>query len=493
MRAASQRRFRLLAVGLGALVAIVLAQAFAVGVNLDHLQATDQADDEAREEVLQYAVMVEAADQQQASLLAWRLGGGPKALAAYSAARAQFVSNIPVLRHVIADDPAAMRARSEDAIAQADAWTREVAEPLIAAGLSGRAMDDDLGQARLEALRADFAYLRKHELDLLQTRDHIWGEAFRNSRLALLVGSALAVVLAGAVGWRSFRRLLEHEAAARATSDRIARALERANAADRAKTTFLANMSHEMLTPLNGVAGMAAALGAMPLNERQKGMVSVIRNSAADLEGLIGNLLTLSRKAGGEGQNVTDWAFLLGDEVRAVAEDYGLAARNKGLRFAVDIPPEAEIKVRGDAGRLERVLHCLLSNAVKFTDRGEVRLGVARLAGDTYRFEISDTGVGFDEAQKERLFATFTQSDDSATRRFGGAGVGLAVAAKIASELGGRLDVHSKPESGSRFTFEVELAPVQDAPIAPPVPVSRASEVRAPSWLGPALGLSPRL
>ena len=93
----------------------------------------------------------------------------------------------------------------------------------------------------------------------------------------------------------------------------------------------------------------------------------------------------------------TQWAFHLGDEVRSLAEDYAVAARNKGVRFAVDIPPEAEIRVRGDAARLERVMNCLLSNAVKFTDRGEVRLGVSRLAGDAYRFEVSDTGVGFDD------------------------------------------------------------------------------------------------
>jgi signal transduction histidine kinase len=483
-----------LAIGLGTLVAVVLAQATIVGATINHLQSTDQDDDEARAEVFQYAVVVEAADDQQASLQAGRLGGGPPAVAAFSEAQARFLAGIPRLRQLAADDGPAMRARVEDAIRQEAAWNREVAAPQMAALRAGRrpAADAPLGQARLEALRSDFAYLRKHELDLLESRDHVWGEAFSNGRLTLLLGSSVAVLLAGGLGWSSYKRLVAQQAAARDASDRMAKALERATASERAKTIFLANMSHEMLTPLNGVLGMAAALDMTSLNPKQHDMLGVIRNAAADLEGLIGNLLTLSRGNAIEGKRTTDWAFHLGDEMRVVAEDYAAAAQTKGLRFSVDVPPEAEVRVRGDAARLERVLTCLLSNAVKFTDRGEVRLGVIRLAGDAYRFEVSDTGVGFDEAQKESLFATFTQSDDSSTRRFGGAGVGLAVASKIAADLGGRLDGHSRPDVGSRFTFEVDLAAAGPAPAPVSQTAHPARAVAGPAWVRPATSAPPR-
>ena len=206
MRAASQKTFRELAVGLGALVAAVLVQTAIVSVTINHLQAADRDDDEARAEVFQFAAMTEAADEEQAGLLAWRLGGGPQAAAAYTDAHARFLAGVSPLRGLTAEDPPAMRAHVEDAIRQEAAWTREVAEPQIEALRGGRTppVGAPLGLASLDRLREDFNVLRRRELDLLDSRDHIWRDAFHDGRLALLMGAVAALLLAGGLAWRSF-------------------------------------------------------------------------------------------------------------------------------------------------------------------------------------------------------------------------------------------------------------------------------------------------
>ncbi|MBS0362506.1 MAG: CHASE3 domain-containing protein [Proteobacteria bacterium] len=472
MRSTGRKIFRELATGIGALVVAVLAQTVIVWAVIDNLQRIDVADGEARSELQLYSRMFEAALDADSALRGFLIDGDAKALKIHDDGVSRFEAATPRLRAFTADDPPYVRATVEDIISRAETWEDKVAQPQIAAVKAGRrpVWDSVQDQVAIEVMRRDFQTLRRFESDELSARAQLWSAALVNGRITLILGSAIVLVFAVLIALRSVRRVLRQRETERAAAARVADALERVQAAERAKTTFLANMSHEMLTPLNGVLGMAAALGMSGLNDRQQGMLGIIRNSAADLEGLIGNLLTLSRAAEVEDKPATDWAFDLGDEVRVIAEDHAAAARKKGVRFATDIPPEAEISVRGDAARVERVLNCLLSNAVKFTERGEIRLGVTRLAGDTYRFDVSDTGIGFDEAEKATLFASFTQSDDSSTRRFGGAGVGLAVASKIARELGGRLDGRSKPGEGAHFTFEVELPAAGARPAASPRP-----------------------
>jgi CheY-like chemotaxis protein len=242
---------------------------------------------------------------------------------------------------------------------------------------------------------------------------------------------------------------------------------------------FLSNMSHEMRTPLNGVAGMAEVLALTELSAHQREMLGVIGASAATLDGLIGNLLTLSRGRGEDRSQVRP--FALGAAIREIVAEHRPSAQIKGLRLDATVDTDAEHEVVGDRAQLEQLLSCLLSNAVKFTDRGHIRLTVRSLDARRRRFQVADTGVGFDEARKAQLFETFSQSDDSATRRHGGAVLGLALAGQLASELGGQLDCQSTPRKGSTFTFDIDLpdwasvrdgaaeasaaAPADDAPL----------------------------
>ena len=235
-------------------------------------------------------------------------------------------------------------------------------------------------------------------------------------------------------------------------------ALAREEAANQAKSLFLANMSHEIRTPLNGVAAVADVLAASSLTQAQREMVELIQGSARTVDQLLAELLELSRIEAGRAERVSA-PFHLGDALRERGRLHAAMADAKGLALTLDINAGAEIWVEGDAARLQRVLDALLSNAVKFTEAGEVRLAAAALAEGRFRVEISDTGPGFDPADAPRLFERFTQGDSSATRRHGGTGLGLAIARECAVLLDARLDVDSAPGQGAVFRLELPLAP----------------------------------
>ena len=238
----------------------------------------------------------------------------------------------------------------------------------------------------------------------------------------------------------------------------LAQARDAAEAANRAKSEFLANISHELRTPLNGVLGIAEVLAHSPLDERQREMVETIRVSGASLEALLTDLVDLAWLESGKVAVVVE-PFHLGETVRAVAAPHQLQARGKGLDFVIDIAPDLEAAVAGDASRLRQILANLLSNAVKFTDRGEVRIAVDRPdpAEAWVRFRIKDTGVGFPSDVKDKIFERFHQADGSSTRRHGGTGLGLAICKQAAGLLGGALACESAPGAGSEFALTLSL------------------------------------
>ena len=224
----------------------------------------------------------------------------------------------------------------------------------------------------------------------------------------------------------------------------MSQARDAAEAANRAKSEFLANVSHELCTPLNGVLGIAEVLTHTPLDDRQREMVETIRTSATNLEALLTDIMDLARLESGKMDVVVE-PFHLADAVRAAAATYQLQARGKGLRFVLDLGPDVQGPVAGDAGRLRQILANLISNAVKFSDRGEVRVSVDRPAHaeSWIRFRVADTGVGISADAKARIFEHFQQADGSATRRHGGTGLGLAICKQAAELLGGSLDCRS--------------------------------------------------
>ena len=233
-----------------------------------------------------------------------------------------------------------------------------------------------------------------------------------------------------------------------------------ADAANRAKSQFLATMSHELRTPLNGVLGMAQALTSDGLTSIQRERVSVIRHSSENLLAVLNDLLDLS-KIETNSLELETVEFDLERLVRGVAAAYEPLAAKKGLRFVCEVAEEARGRYAGDSARIRRVLYSLTDNAVKFTQNGTVTLCVDRAEGQgRIRFRVIDSGIGIGEDDLSHLFETFFQADASLTRRYSGAGIGLAVCSELSSLMGGDIDASSQLGQGSVFTLTLPLKQV---------------------------------
>ena len=220
-------------------------------------------------------------------------------------------------------------------------------------------------------------------------------------------------------------------------------------------------MSHEIRTPLNGVIAIADVLSRCPMPPDQAEMVGLIQTSGETLSRLLSDILDIARIESGR-LTIEERSFHLGKALRDVIGLVGLRAQEKGLHFDTEIASVVERTVCGDEVRLKQVVTNLLSNAVKFTERGGVKL-TATLTADpeVVLIQVEDTGIGFDEAMKARLFRRFQQADGSITRRFGGSGLGLSISRELARAMQGDIECASTPRQGSIFSVRLRLPEVQ--------------------------------
>ncbi|HVN00220.1 MAG TPA: ATP-binding protein [Caulobacteraceae bacterium] len=245
-----------------------------------------------------------------------------------------------------------------------------------------------------------------------------------------------------------------------------------AEAANEAKSAFLATMSHEIRTPLNGVLGMAQAMAAEKLSAVQRDRLEVIRQSGEALLAILNDVLDLSKIEAGRFE-LEQVQFDLSDLMKGAHSAFTALANKKGLSFDLRIEEPAKGVYLGDPTRVRQILYNLISNALKFTEHGEVRVTAAK-TGEMLALMVSDTGVGIAPERVGVLFEKFTQADASTTRRYGGTGLGLAICRELAALMGGEISVESKQGEGSTFLVKLPLEQVGEALTptfaAPPAP-----------------------
>ncbi len=244
------------------------------------------------------------------------------------------------------------------------------------------------------------------------------------------------------------------------TQESLYLAKQNAEKATQSKSEFLANMSHEIRTPMNAIIGMANLALCTELSPRQRDYVEKISISSHSLLGIINDILDFSKIEAGK-LSLENVNFYLNDTLNNVSSLIGLKAEEKGIELLFDIDRDIPDALTGDPLRLDQVLINLATNAVKFTEQGEIIIAVKKLSESKQNqdkkilleFSVQDSGIGLSQDQIDQLFQSFTQADSSTTRKYGGTGLGLAITKRLVNMMGGDIHVESELGKGSTFSF----------------------------------------
>ncbi|MFU8785459.1 response regulator [Aliidiomarina sp.] len=260
----------------------------------------------------------------------------------------------------------------------------------------------------------------------------------------------------------TIKRAAEEMSLARETAEQARAAAEAANLA---KSDFLANMSHEIRTPINAIVGMANLALKTQLTDKQKRYIKVIDSSSQALLGVINDILDFSKIEANK-LTIERIPFDLDEVLGTLADMFAYKAYDKGLEFIINLPANIPTMLIGDPLRLQQVLINLVSNAIKFTDDGEINVSCTLLDRNNdkvwLRIEVKDTGIGMTAEQSAKLFQAFTQADTSTTRKYGGTGLGLTISRRLVKLMQGDMGVSSSANQGSNFFIELVM-PLQES------------------------------
>jgi hypothetical protein len=479
MRLPSQRRFRL---GLS-LTAALLAVAFAImlAVLMRQNRTAEEATRLQGDSITSLTFQLEREFLRLRSDLALTLRGSGRSQPDWEAVTLRyeiFLSRIELLR----DNPSTfkLRTRSEyqELMPQLERLIADATPLLSTPAPHGAALERLL--ERLYQLGPDVQALSVASTLVVAglIEEHVAVLNAQSAQIRWLIGVQVLLLILAATGLLLRQRRQEQEQAAlQALNAELAAARDLAEEANRSKSLFLANMSHELRTPFNGMLGMLDMLGDSPLDPQQRAHMQTARDSAQHLLRLLNDILDMSALESGRiliQPEPVNMRRLIGD----VQQLMGSQAQHKGLEFVFEAPAQWPDWVETDPTRVRQILYNLLNNAIKFTDKGRVTLGVHCEPGPDavlhWTFAVSDTGIGMDPATLAQLFQRFHQLDAGANRRFGGSGLGLEISRTLARLIGGDITVQSQSGQGSTFTLTLETpacaAPKTDPQSAKPEP-----------------------
>ena len=295
-------------------------------------------------------------------------------------------------------------------------------------------------------------------------------QAYRKDKSVIWISESARTVRDATGNFQFYEGIVEDITARKQAEFEREKAREAVLESARTKAQFLANMSHEIRTPMNAITGMTGLLTDTRLTKEQREYVETIRDSTDTLLSVINDILDFSKIEAGK-LSLEIIELDLREAVESSVEMLAERAHKKNIGLACWMDPDVPSQLRGDPVRIRQILANLVSNAVKFTEKGEVLVHVSKLEEDANRivarFEVKDTGIGIAPQAMARIFQEFTQADGSTTRKYGGTGLGLTISQQIVSLMGGEIGVDSTPGEGSTFWFNVPLAKRLDVETQP--------------------------